>query len=1178
MNAVEASDTQGIPLLLSLRHCDDVALVGGKAANLGELIRAGFDVPDGFVVTTAAFRAARQHDLIPDSLAASIIAHYHVLGGGAVAVRSSATAEDMAGASMAGQYDTFLDVRTEADLLDRVRQCWASLDSPRTRAYLAEQKIAIDRVAMAVVVQKLAMADVAGVLFSVNPRGVDDSQMLIEASWGLGESVVSGEVQPDTLTLARADGRVIDAIIAEKHTQIDPSTGQEVAVLDAKRNSSCLSSTDVHQLWQIAHRAERHFGRPQDIEWAIVAGHLHVLQSRAITTLDALRAKQSTIEAVRAQVNALLAKGHGPWVPHNIGETLTHPTPLTWSVIRRFLSGKGGFGAMYRRVGFEPGPRVADDGFVHRIGGRVLMDLSTAPEMFFADFPYAYDPELLRGNPEAGQSPPTVPRGSAMQRFSVGKKLAAVQAKIATLADSLDHDLELNTIPAFTGWVAQQRTLDLTSLSNTDLRSLWVDRQTRVMDGFAPESLLPSLIVGQVQADLTALLADHIYDQDIATLTRSLISVGPADKTILANQALYDVGSGKLTLDDWLDTFGHRAPDELDLASLRWRERRDDVARVASQLANGADPSIRFEQHKKHVDAELNQVRARLPSSATGRFDQLIGRMKRYAPYRENGKFYLMLGYALLRDAALEAGRRLDIGDGVFYLDEAEMLDSLTTGFAPIELINQRRQRYAAEAKLQLPDLIDGAAVATLGAAAPAAIHSDADGWKGFSISSGIGRGPVCVVDDPASAPTPASGYILVCRTTDPSWTPSFVNAAGVVLETGGSLSHGAIVAREMGVPAVVVPGAKSLLAGAGVVVVDGDRGFVSRAICSSKQTDSCASDSPLSLLPAPGPGARDRRAAAWRNRLTIFWLGVLGAMFLVPSFNDRVMGFFDLTLWPLVRAVGPVWGTAVIAAGVAAITMILQSLLTDSARLRLAKQRKGADVQRRLIGSAMVPIGVLLGPLIAVFLWLPARVDPVLQPPPPGARIILKALVQGDVTQPITLVASPMPIIVGDPTQHIPEIRSALEALRGEWITSTDSAQPLPWQIVAAGDAARQSMTDSLDRYLASPIPPQTLAWTLKAPAEPGVYVLKLNSADQTIPIRVAVGQRSVPQPTLFQGEPARIQSVEVVYPPKLPKDLQFFQPLKWVGSTWNFGWLSVYLLAYIPMMFLLKRLLRLP
>ena len=216
-------------LLQDLADCRDKMLAGGKAVNLGVLIRAGFPVPGGFVITTEAYRHARSYGSphMPQSLAEEIRKSWRTMGAPAVAVRSSATAEDMAEASMAGQYDTFLDIKSEEGLLDAVQCCWASLDSPRTRAYLTDHGINLATLAMAVVVQKLVPADVAGVLFSANPQTGSRAEMLIEASWGLGESVVSGRVQPDVLRLETNSGRVLAATISDKQVQLKPGDEEE---------------------------------------------------------------------------------------------------------------------------------------------------------------------------------------------------------------------------------------------------------------------------------------------------------------------------------------------------------------------------------------------------------------------------------------------------------------------------------------------------------------------------------------------------------------------------------------------------------------------------------------------------------------------------------------------------------------------------------------------------------------------------------------------------------------------------------------------------------------------------------------------------------------------------------------------------------------------------------------
>src|SRR5687767_12094548 len=380
-------------LIQDLSDCRDKSLAGGKAINLGDLIRAGFPVPGGFVITTEAARVARScgSSQMPDAIAEEIKKSWRSMGACPVAVRSSATAEDMADASMAGQYDTFLDIDSEEKLLNAVQCCWASLDSPRTRTYLTQHGINLATVAMAVVVQKLVPADVAGVLFSANPQTGSREEMLIEASWGLGECVVSGRVQPDVLRIEESSGKVLAATISDKQVWLKPGEEDEKPVEEDRRKVPCLRSDDVARLWELGRRAAQHFGRPQDIEWAIHNGNLFLLQSRPITTLEDAEAYEQLLSSTRARLRELFTQGRGPFVLHNISETLQHPTPLTWSVIGNFMSGRGGFGRMYKALGFEPSPRAQNDGFLQRIGGRAYMDLSLAAEMFFPNYPFKYD-------------------------------------------------------------------------------------------------------------------------------------------------------------------------------------------------------------------------------------------------------------------------------------------------------------------------------------------------------------------------------------------------------------------------------------------------------------------------------------------------------------------------------------------------------------------------------------------------------------------------------------------------------------------------------------------------------------------------------------------------------------------------------------------------------------------
>ncbi|MEZ0265106.1 MAG: PEP/pyruvate-binding domain-containing protein, partial [Phycisphaerae bacterium] len=851
-----------------LDDCRDKALAGGKAVNLGVLLRAGFDVPGGFCVTTQAYRYWAEHgkgEEIPQDLADAILRTYREMGSPAVAVRSSATAEDMAEASMAGQYETYLDVRDEHALLNRIRCCWASIDSPRTRAYLAQHGIDMAQVAMAVVVQRLVPSDVAGVLFTANPQTGSRDEMLVEASWGLGEAVVSGRVQPDVLRVQRSTGRVLQARIADKQIMIpavgEPasaggsrSDGHEIPVHDDKRRIPCLKSQDVHALWKLGLKAADHFGGPQDIEWGFHAGRLYLLQSRPITTLEDAEQYERVLTGARQQLRELSDAGRGPWVVHNLAETLPHPTPLTWSVIGRFMSGAGGFGQMYRQAGFEPSPRVGKDGFLTLVAGKIYMDAALAPEMFFEGYPFKYDVEQLRRNPDAAQAPPGVPVGSAVARMKMLRRAGRAGATIKALSESYDKRLESEAIPAFVKWVAEQKAIELRTLDAAGLVSLWHHREHRVMDDFAPQSLMPSLISGTALAELRVLLEETRWDDDADELTNLLSSAHAADKTLQANALLYKVAQGEETAERWLAEYGHRAPEEFDLATPRWRERPAELLAMARRLKDGASPDQLHREHAKKVEVRLAELNARLAPHDRAELDKRLALARRYMRFREDGKFYLMLGYDLLRDVAVEVGRRLEIGDDVFFLTREEMIDALHIGFAPHNLIAGRKAQYKAEKRVPLPYVIDATNLDELGSPPASQLATGNAQLEAFGISPGVATGPARIVRSPDSAGDLGHRYVLVCPSTDPSWTPLFTNAAGLILECGGTLSHGAVVAREMSIPAVVLRDACTLLKDGQTVTIDGRNGRVTCAAPADGESrdETAPTTVPAAAVPAP--------------------------------------------------------------------------------------------------------------------------------------------------------------------------------------------------------------------------------------------------------------------------------------------------------------------------------------
>ena len=1216
------------PFILPLADCRDPAAVGGKAINLSRLINAGFPVPGGFAVTTSAYLAAEGAAEPPSDVRSAILAAYRGMGSPVVAVRSSATAEDLAEASMAGQYETFLGVQGEQEVVAAVTKCWASLDSERVRAYLEERGIDRAQVAMGVVVQKQVAAEVAGVLFTANPRPGSLGEMLIESSWGLGEAVVSGRVQPDTLVLDRATGAATSIRTSDKKVWIPAGarSGESQPTPDELRQKLSLNSRQVLALWRLGLQVMEHFGSAQDIEWAIEGDNVYLLQSRAITTLEEAEAYEESLSRTRADLREAKRKGRGDWARHNIAETLPHPTPLTWDVVRRFMSGDGGFGAMYREAGFEPSPEVCRDGFLDLVAGRIYMDLSRAPEMFFEGYPYAYDPEELARDPNASQGPPTLPRGSIRARQRVGTRLAGVQRKMMRLAEDYDRLLDGKILPELNRWVADEKQRDLQSMDAAEWRKLWEYRRERALQEFGAKLILPSLMAVMAVEELRSFCAENFWDADPGQLANELSAGHAPDQTLLGTQGLWEIAHGKTTVAQWLAFFGHRAPDEFDLATPRWRERPEAVEAMAGHLKDAESPGDRHRKRMEECKAKIRELQGTLEDAAAREFDKRLALTHRYLRFREDGKFYLMLAYDLLRDLALEAGRRLDIGDDVFLLREEELFDALSTGIAPLHLLERRRLARAAEAEIDLPYLITEDKIATLGER----METESTGKiPAFPISGGAASGPARIILSPEEAGDPGDGYILVCPSTDPNWTPLFAKAAGLVIERGGILSHGAVVAREMGIPAVVCDGATRLLKDGERVTVDGNHGNLLRLAeeiaGETAGEEAVAPDPTDTRIPAgmtpPPPGRTDRANGRWRNCALAAWTLFFLAMFLLPGtwLYDGAMAVLDFFMLPLVDVLGRPGTVAAVAAGLAALSIVGQRLLTDNRRLAEAKKRAGtlrkqasklpegsprrkaleqaaSPVQFRLLNAALFPLLLILGPMVMVFLWFPARVDPASWNAAPGAMVYVIARVQGDYSGAVKLVHAPE-LRLDDQTpasQNIVLIRPVLDRLLEQW--SAESAVPAdaPWELHAAARHTREEMLADLNGFLGRPMPARDVSWTLQTPeGKEAKFPLRVETEGwPPVESAAALGKHVAPEPKEDLGDgkgPVQIarpkadghpvEWVKVAYRGRVVQGANaFWQPVEWMVKPWLPGWLIVYLLVYLPAMFVLKWSLRVP
>ena len=1205
--------------LIALELARDQHLVGGKAVNLARLLTAGFAVPGGFVVTTAAYRSCRG-DVLTAELRHEIAATYRALGEPVVAVRSSATAEDLAGASMAGQYETVLDVQGAAAVCAAIERCWASVRSARVDAYLRQQRIDPAQVAMAVVIQRLVPSAVAGVLFTVNPRSAAGDELLIEASWGLGEAVVGALVQPDTLVVGRSDGVVRSAVIADKHLAIRPGSHAAQPVEDAQRRSPCLDSAQVEDLRQLGLRVEHAFGGPQDLEWAIADGRLHLLQSRAITTLEASSERLALAEHA-ALANAL-ANGDGPWVRHNLSETLPHPTPLTWSVIERFMSGAGGFGTLYRHLGFDPAP----DQVLRRIGGRLYLDLARGPGLFWAGYPFAYDVERLRANPDSAQLPPDVPTGDASALHAAQRRLTIISRGIATLAIGLAEQLDRQEIPAFRQWVAQESLRDLRVLDAAALHACWIKRVSAVMDGFAPRSLLPSAVCADLQARLRTLLVPWCWDEDPGSVADRVAIGGAPSSTVLATAGLRGVARGELTVPAWLAEHGHRTPGEFDLAAPRWHERPAAVGEYAATLRDAEDPLALHARRVAAAADEAGVLAARMDATSRSAFTGLLTELHRLLRFREDGKHELMRGYDLLRAVALETGRRLGIGDDVFLLEEPEMFQAMSTGYAPVALIGQRRARRQAERHLFLPSVIAAADLPTLGTPPPVI---GGDRLPAFPIAAGVGAGPVRIVLDPEGNDDLGHGYVLVCPSTDPAWSPLFINAAALVLERGGALSHGAVVARELGIPAVVLDGACTRLIAGETVTVDGAYGIVLRGLTVDGAADGAMAavgeSAPEQLPMPPGRGPQESRSLRWAGLALGGWVLYLGLAFGFGTWSvDQIyqpsIALLDRPLWPLLHLLGGPVMVGVLAAVMAVVCVSAQRLLTDNARLLMARDRAAAlrrralqmpaddprkapllatanPVQWRVLGAAMVPIGWLLGPMILLIFWLTERIDA--PPLDPGTIVQIAVEIDGDYTTALTaeitdgaLAGAAIDAAVTPPTQSLPPLRATLIDLQHRWTAAGDLTSDA-WELQAAGRMAREATLRDLAAFLAKPLPRGELAWRIVTPALPGRTIVDLRAAtgERLVSIPLSTGRELPPaqrEVVTRPGQPDKL--LPVIRPPhgpigriiqipmEHPAEAPFLRPFHMLGWDWDSGWIALYIAIYLPVMFLTKRLLRVP
>jgi pyruvate,water dikinase len=845
-----------------------VAVVGGKGTLLGELSRIeGIRVPAGFCVTTDAFqrilaeapsiddrldrlgrlkpddreairvlsseiRLALEGIAIPEDLASAITRPLARLGEqAAYAVRSSATAEDLPTASFAGQHDTYLNVVGPAAILRHVSRCWASLFTERAVTYRLRNGFDHRKLQMAVVVQQMVFPQAAGILFTADPVTSNRLVAAVEASFGLGEALVSGLVTPDIYKVR--DGEVVAKAVATKQLAIHASPvggTHEQAIEPERQQQPALTDAQVVRLAQLGRRIEAHLGRPQDIEWCLVDDAFRIVQSRPITTLFPIPAAGDRENHVYVSV------GHqqmmtDPMKPLGLSLfQLTAGPPMHEAGGRLFVDVTQRLASPVSRVGLlevlgKSDPLIGDalqtildrgdfirslpdDGSGGAPAGDPLAPIETDP---------AIVAELIGRNQASVAALKREIRtksGSALLDFI----LADIQELKQILFDPRSHQVFISAMEA-AWWLNEQlhAWLGETNAADTLTQS--------VPDNVTSEMGLALLDVADVIRPHPNVLAclQHVEDEGFLDELAKLAGGREARDAIRA----------------YLDKYGMRCVGEIDITRPRWSERPTTLVPVILGNIKNFEPGAgkrRLEQGRQEAWNKEQELLQRLRALPDGerkaeQAKRMIDRVRTFIGYREYPKYGIVSRYFVYKQALLEEAERLVQAhvlrdkEDIFYLTLQELQDVVRTNHVDEQLIRRREDAFRSYQALTPPRVLtsDGEVIA-------GAYRRDdlpAGALVGLPVSAGTVEGRARVILDMAQADLEA-GDILVTAYADPSWTPLFVAIMGLVTEVGGLMTHGAVIAREYGLPAVVgVEHATQLIRDGQRIRVHGTDGYV---------------------------------------------------------------------------------------------------------------------------------------------------------------------------------------------------------------------------------------------------------------------------------------------------------------------------------------------------------------
>ncbi|MFD1862951.1 rifamycin-inactivating phosphotransferase [Planococcus chinensis] len=848
---------------------------GGKGRNLAKLAEIpGIRVPPGFCVTTDAYkrmvknnpvtaelmeqlaevepgdwgkaraisqrlRNAIEETKIPEEIKQEITDAFEGLGtSAAYAVRSSATAEDLPTASFAGQQDSFLNIHGREQLLRHIRKCWASLFTERAVVYRIKNGFDHRKVHLAVIVQQMIFPDAAGILFTADPVTSNRSVVSIDASFGLGEALVSGIVSADHYKVR--NGRIIEKAISTKKIAVYPQSGggtKQREIPEAQQGQQAVSDEEILALERMGREIETHFGQPQDIEWCIADGRIFIVQSRPITTLYPLPEKGD------GQYRLYMSVGHR--------QMMTEPIyPLGMSFFG-FLTDYG----------------------MARAGGRLFIDLShelasLSSRTLIMSTSGLNDPLMKDALENFMKRKPPLPKGKRMFKLGAEPFPWNFPAEIVKLYRKNDRRLP-GQLMNFNEASIREAAWRIQSVSGDDLFSFIQEDQKQLKKDLYNTESLGVIVVGVYAVNwLNKQMEKWLGEKNVAdVLSRSvannvtsdmgleLLDVADVVREYPEVQAYFDhprktsffedlkpLHGGEAVsaaLREYLDKYGMRCAGEIDITKTRWNE--DPTILVPIILANiknfgpGAH-AAKVAEGKGKAKQKEQELLARLQELPGARrkikkTKHMISLLQNFLGYREYPKFAFIKRYGLYKEALMKEAAKLaeigaiDAAADVYYLSFEEFREAVKTGHVEREIIEERKAAYRYYENLSPPRLMTSEGEEIFGSYRTDKLPAGA--LAGIAVSAGTVEGRARVIfkiEDARIEP----GDILVTAYTDPSWTPVFVSLTGLVTEVGGMMTHGAVIAREYGLPAVVgVHRATAAIRDGQRIRINGSAGYV---------------------------------------------------------------------------------------------------------------------------------------------------------------------------------------------------------------------------------------------------------------------------------------------------------------------------------------------------------------